>query len=128
MDTTQDYQLTKADRNRISRDRTKLLQKTLTDLMMLSLTYALNYIELVAVQNPEGLAKEFTNSFEPYEWTRKVIEILAEGRGGFFEGMDCRYLGFERKDLFQCLSPEVQEKLRLQGVWFELTPPSSHNV
>jgi hypothetical protein len=113
-----DNLLTKSDRNRISRERTKELQVVLSDLMMLTLTYGLNCLELLAKQEPERLAKEFTNAFEPFLWTKNVIQILAEGRRAIFQGLEWRLYAMEPKEFYNCLSSETQEKLRLQGVWF----------
>jgi hypothetical protein len=123
-----EYPLTKSDRNRISRGRTKHLQLVLSDLMMLTLTYALNYLELLAEQHPERLAKEFKNVFEPFQWTKMVIDILTEGRRTIIEGMGVRYYALEMKDLFQCLSPATQEKLKMQGIWYEPAPPSPPDI
>lgn len=116
---TEQTNLTKTERNQISKERTQDLQKHLSELLWLTLTYALNYLELVAVQQPEKLAKEFNNSFEPFDWVRNVIIILAEGRRSFSNGIDTRYLAFELRDLFYCLSLEAQTKLREQGVYYD---------
>lgn len=117
-----EYPMTKSERNQISRDRTRHLQLALTDLLMLTSTYALSYLELVAEQHEEKLGKEFSLAFEPFQWTKLVISILDDGRRAVLQGIDLGYLGLELKDFYGCLSPETQSKLRSHGIHFDAPP------
>jgi hypothetical protein len=117
METT-NYQLTKADRNRISRGRTQHLQRTLSDLLLLTFDQAVEFLEFTALHNPDRLAKTFQSVFQTYTWAGMVVEILAEGRRAIADGLDYRYYDKSEKDLYLCLSPETQEKLRLQNIFY----------
>lgn len=112
-------ELTKSDRNRISRERTKELKLVLSDLLELTLGFACDYLELIAVQQPERLAEAFKNAIGPHDCAKMAIDILSEGRRSFIEGIYPRIYGFELRDLFYCLSPETQSKLKSQGVYYD---------
>jgi hypothetical protein len=125
---TENDKLTKSERNYISRNRTKDLQNALNDLLMLTFSYGLEYLELISKQKPDQLSKEFTNAFQPFEWTKMVIDILAEGRRAIFQGLELRLYAMKEQDFYCCLSPETQEKLKLQGVWYEPRLPAHQSI
>ena len=114
-----EYDLTKSDRNRLSRERTIELQRSFTELLYMTLSKACKYLELVAVQQPEILANEFRKALNAHQQALYIIDILTDGRRAIVQGIDNRPLQFEEKDLFYALTPATQSRLRDVGIYFD---------
>jgi hypothetical protein len=116
---TQEYQLTKSDRNRLARERTRELQQCFTELLYMTLSTARKYVELVATHQPELLIKEFNDALNAHETAVCIIEILKDSGRAILDGIDNRPLTFEPRDLFYALTRETQSRLRQQGIFFD---------
>lgn len=114
---TEDIVLTKSDRNWISRQRTRDLQRLFSHLLLMWINHAVEHLNLVAEHREELLDEELDWCLRPLECTKAIIESLSEGRRGFSEGVDMGYFYFDKRDLFNALNKATREKLNSKWMY-----------
>jgi hypothetical protein len=115
----QEEKLTKTERNFISRQRTYELQYQLSKMLYHSFYNARHFVDITAKYRPDKLAEAFPLAFEPYVRTMFVIMILEAGGRAITERLDEKWYGLEERDLFFACSPETQELLRQNFIFYE---------